>query len=150
MSQNLGNMEIKRIFLSIQSAGKNKYRLGISVKDSLNIFKCRGQSVEMHIPGLKTIKCRTTCGNPCGENGIWIKSKSDKPLRKKGYDLYDPDLSKWLREMPARKLSNSWSKKLEFSFSFNSGVIKLVFIDVHFIESLSCQKNEIIEPEKLP
>ena len=115
------------IFLSIQSAGKNKYRLGISVNDSLNIFNCRGQAVEIHIPGLKINKCSTTCGNPCGDNGSWIllNTQTGKPYRKKGYDLYNLELSNWLRELPARKSSNAWSKKLAFLFTKHSDVIKL-------------------------
>mgnify|MGYP000291548645 FL=1 len=123
------NIEINTILLSIQSAGKNNYRLGISVKDSLHIFKCRGQAVEIHIPGLKIIKCRTTCGNPCGDDGNWISinPETGKSFRKKGYDLYNLDLSNWLRELPERKSSIEWSKKLSFSFSTNPGVIKLVF-----------------------
>lgn len=133
MSQNMGNTEINTILLSIQSAGKNKYRLGISVKDSFHIFKCRGQAVEIHIPGFKIIKCRTTCGNPCGDDGNWIliNSETEKPFRKKGYDLYDVDLSNWLCELPSRKLSKEWSKKLAFSFSSISGLIELVLLDFH-------------------
>ena len=129
----MGIIAINTILLSIQSAGKNKYRLGISVKDSLDIFKCRGQAVDIHIPGFKIIKCRTTCGNPCGDDGNWISinPKTKKPFRKKGYDLYNVDLSNWLCELLTRKLSKEWSNKLTFSLSSNSGVIELVLLDFH-------------------
>jgi hypothetical protein len=108
--------KIQNIILTVQSAGKNKLRLGIGVHDSRNLFKCRGVQVTIKINGLNDINCVTTCGNPCDKNGLWIKfnPKTKKPYRKKGYDLYNAKLSKWLLGHSEIKLSKERSKRLEF------------------------------------
>lgn len=86
------------IELFVQSNGAGGFRLGISVNDSKEIFKCRGVRVQLHLPTNIIIDCKTSCGNPCDEDGSWLKlnPRSGLPIRKKGYDLNSKILSTWI------------------------------------------------------
>lgn len=110
---------MQNILLTVQSAGNNRLRLALDVHNSRTLFKCRGIKIVIKIKGLNDISCKTTCGNPCDRNGIWVQHnpKTNKPYRKKGYDLYDAELSKWLIEHPDIKLSQERSKRLEFKIA---------------------------------
>jgi hypothetical protein len=104
------------IILTMQSNGSGGMRLGISSNDSRNIFKCRKVIVLLHFPNIETIKCRTACGNPIDENGEWISinPKTQKPYRKKGFDLNKKELSKWLLSN-FKKTTKAESIKLKFN-----------------------------------
>ena len=78
---------MKNIILTAQSTGNNRLRLGIGTDDSRKIFKCRGVRVIIKIEGLNDIRCVTTCGNPCGKDGIWVSlnPNTKNPYKNKGW-----------------------------------------------------------------
>lgn len=77
------------IYLTVQSNGSGGYRLGINSCDSKEIFKKRKQCVILKLGDL-SVPCKTACGVP-----NWYKKKSDFK-GKKGYDLNNKCLSKWI------------------------------------------------------
>jgi len=110
------------IKLTVQSCGKDRFRLGINSDDSLNYFKCRGIKVIVLLSKTKKVEVKTTCGSPCDDNGIQIKGF------KKGYDLYHEEIDNWIKlkgfhDYPLRKPT-----KIHFSYTKRSnGDIVLVY-----------------------
>ena len=116
------------IILTVQSNGSGGLRLGISSNDSRNIFKYRKVIVLLHLPNIETIKCRTACGNPNDENAEWISinPKTQKPYRKKGYDLNKKELSQWLLSN-YNKTTKAESIKLKFNLEKKEDAFYLYF-----------------------
>ena len=114
------------IILTVQSCGLASYRLGINVKCSREVFKCRKVPVRIHIKGYVAIECKTACGNPCDKSDKWLIK--DKPVRKKGYDLNSKKLSKWISESGYVSVKKGKPKKLEFSLWEENSVIHLSFV----------------------
>ena len=116
------------IILTVQSNGSGGMRLGISSDDSRNIFKYRKVIVLLHMPNIETIKCRTACGNPIDNNGKWIpiNPKTQKPYRKKGFDLNKKELSKWLLSN-FKKTTKAESIKLKFNLEKKEDTFCLYF-----------------------
>lgn len=112
LTNKIANDLPNKIILTIQSAGKGLWRLGISTNDSRFIFKKRGVRVWVII-GKDKFECFTACG-PSDEMGNWIKinPNSTKSIRKKGYDLNKKAMSPILGKLA--KEINEYSKRLDF------------------------------------
>ena len=121
---------MKILYLTVQSNGKGGYRLGINKKNLKNIFKCRGKFVSIELNSSKTVKCRTACGNPCDKIGNWIliNSKSNKPYRKKGYDLNNKELSEWIKTNRFYNYDNGKPTKLKFTLIIMKDELHLKFV----------------------
>jgi hypothetical protein len=79
------------IILKVQSCGNNKYRLGISTNDSINIFQTRGFELMLFLnPDEEGFVTSTKCGPP--------NDNFDCKKCKKAYDLYDIRIHNWIIE----------------------------------------------------
>jgi hypothetical protein len=103
---------MKKIILTVQSTGKNKFRLGINLSDSRAYFKTGKTIVILKLSNDLTIESRTACGPPS----------------RQGYDLNHNDLDKWIKDNDF--ISKVYGKpiKLEFSFEKINDVIVLTFL----------------------
>lgn len=99
--------------LTVQSTGNQKFRLGISLKDSKEIFKKRGVCVNILMPELN-IYTKTTCGPPLN----------------KGFDLYKDKLSKWIIENGYNFYEKGNPTRLNFDYKQTDGVHTLKFLGV--------------------
>jgi len=130
---NVGNYWIRlivkknNITLTVQSAGSDRFRLGVSAKDSRNIFKRRRVRVVIKFHDKNEIVCSTACG-PADKNGKWTKinPKTKKPFRKKGYDLNKVELSKHLSKVVGQIKTRS--KKIDFRITKKSDGYLLTFL----------------------
>jgi len=105
---------MNKIDLTIQFQGKNKrWRLGIPVSESKNIFKKRGKSLKIKIPSFGVISTKTKCG--C------VDFSSKSTIRKKGYDLYEPAIHSWIN-------SNGWVNPQKITFVWNARKGILTFV----------------------
>lgn len=120
-------MKKNNITLTIQSAGSNRFRLGVSAKDSRNIFKRRRVRVVIKFRKKKEIECFTACG-PAGKNGKWTEEnpKTKKSFRKKGYDLNKIELSERLNKVVGQIKTRS--KKIDFQIKKLSNGYLLTFL----------------------
>lgn len=107
-----------KIILKVQPYGKviekciGNYRLGISKKDSDEIFKIRGFKVFIILDNI-AIELETTCGSP----------------NTKGFDLYNKDLDIWIKENLFCDYEKGNPTKLEFEILENhTDYIKLKFV----------------------
>ncbi len=75
------------IILTVQSCNYNKFRLGISTRDSRELFKYRGFEIKLMIEK-KSFITKTKCG-PINYDII---------RGKKCYDLYDIRIDSWIKE----------------------------------------------------
>ena len=123
-------MAFKRISLTVQSAGNERYRLGINTLDSRTLFKCRGKIVILELSKTLTIKCKTSCGALCDANGDWllVNPKTNKPYRKKGYDLYDKELNSWIVKNQFHNYKSRNPPRLSFQLTTDEESIYLKYI----------------------
>lgn len=96
------------IILKVQKSF-NKYRLEISKKDSLEIFKHRGSPVFIDLDGL-TSELKTTCGPP----------------NNKGFDLLNTTINNWIIEKKFNQYPKGKPTKLNFLYHFKN--------DIHFLK----------------
>jgi len=124
--KNVANNLPTKIILTIQSAGQGLRRLGVSACDSRCIFKKRGVRVWIIICKQK-FECYTACG-PSDGKGNWVKINpmTNKPFRKKGYDLnkkaFSHILDKWANEI------HGHSKRLDFRLKKTADGFSATFI----------------------
>ncbi|MGV4413211.1 hypothetical protein [Chryseobacterium sp. T1] len=110
---------MEQIILTVQSCEKVtekckvKYRLGISLYDSKNIFKERSLKVILILEE-KVIITKTICGPPLN----------------KGFDLYQEDLDTWIKEKKFCNYEKGKPTKLIFEILENiqETYIKLKFL----------------------
>ena len=120
---------MKTIILTAQSNGSGGWRLGINCEDSKKIYRCRKVKVRLFLTNDLFIECFTACGNPCDKNGSWIpiNPKTNRPYRKKGYDLNKKELSEWLSKNYPNKIKGR-PRKLKFEFIKEEKLFLLNFI----------------------
>src|SRR5690606_30067907 len=132
------------ILLTVQSQGNGKYRLGVNVKDSREIFKRRYRQVclileELNVRTKTTcVKTKTTCGLPDFE-----KEHIDV-RKKKGYDLSDKKINEWIQSNKFQCYNKSTPTKLEFEIIKISEEIKLKFTGnvKNMVCRCNCLKNK--------
>jgi hypothetical protein len=103
------------IILTVQSCGKDRYRLGINTKDSNGYFKKRGVLVKIMI-GSIVIQTKTKCGPP---NNLIPNKKY-----KKGFDIYDPLLNEWIRSNQFHIYMKYHPTKLQFRLDLTTYTLK--------------------------
>lgn len=104
------------VILTVQSTGtNNKFRLGINMEDSINIFKNRGKCVFIIIEK-DHFCCKTSCGPP----------------PKKSFDLYSKELSDWIIMNRFHIYTYNNPKKLLFNITETNLFLKLEFVDEIF------------------
>lgn len=100
---------MEQIKLAVQSCEKvtekckGKYRLGISISDSISIFKVRRLKVFLILDD-NVIETKTICGPPL----------------KKGFDLYHKDLDIWIKKNKFCNYEKGKPTKLIFEILENS------------------------------
>lgn len=98
-----------KIILTIQYQGtksNKKWRLGIPVKESREIFKKRGVPLKVKMPSVDIVQTRTKCG--C------IDFAKNCNRRKKGYDLYESQIHNWIESsgyINPNKITFKWDQK---------------------------------------
>lgn len=105
---------METIFLTRQDGGNGKKRFGVSLWDSLNIFKNRYVKVEIYIDETNKFPTQTTCGIPFENGKPEELNKNGVPFNKKGYDLYSKEISNWIIKNEYKFSIRSKSKILEF------------------------------------
>ena len=93
------------ITLKIHSVGNGKFRFYVKSVDSRLIFKKRKQKVIIHIGGQR-FETHTTCGPK-----DWKNLKVDS---KKGYDLYNKEISDWIIKRGYNKKVRGKCKTFDF------------------------------------
>ena len=101
------------MILTVQSTGRNSYRLGINLQDSINTFNSeRGASVNL-IVGELELQIKTTCGPPLS----------------KGFDLYSKALSIWIVQNNHNGYLPGQPTKLNFDYHMAEDVHTLTFVN---------------------
>jgi hypothetical protein len=119
----INDIDVKKIILVVQGCGSrklDKYRLGIRVKESTELFKYRGEIVSVQIPNYHTSIVKTTCGPP--------KEVEPGKKYKKGYDLYSKDISDWIIDNKFHNYKYREPTELEFYYSLLDKTHHLKFI----------------------
>jgi len=102
------------MILTVQTAVRGTYRLGISLYDSVNIFnEVRGANVNLIIEG-QNYNLRTTCG---------------PPLRQ-GFDLYSKMLSNWIINNGYNNYAFKNPTKLNFDYILDGNTHVITFVGV--------------------
>jgi hypothetical protein len=92
--------------------GLKTYRLGISLEDSLELFKEGGIKVNVKLANNNNVPTKTTCGPPL----------------KKGFDLYHANINTWITAKGFQNYKPHHPTKLEFNYAIIIGVIVLTFV----------------------
>ena len=104
-----------QMILTVQSLNKkrDRFRLGVSLSDSINIFKKRHVEVRIKLCDAIEEIITTTCGFPLP----------------KGFGLYCKELSAWIIRNEFHIYPRGKPTKLNFKYSNKNGTHKLIFIN---------------------
>jgi hypothetical protein len=101
---------MNKIVVTIQSCGgnKTKYRLGISIKDSLKI---RDRKVVIRFKiGDISFETKTTCGQ-------WYIDENGEIIFKKGFDLYSKEISDYIIKNNLHEYKKRKPNKIEIELN---------------------------------
>ena len=101
---------MNEIVLTVQPCGNGKYRFAISKKNLE--FNERGEDVRINLICC-IINIQTTCGN-----------------KKKGFDLYDKKIDKWIKDNNYNNYTSKKPTKLIFNYSKIDNIHNLQFFMV--------------------
>lgn len=109
---------MEKLILTVQSCNINKFRFGINVKDSKEIFKKRGLEISLNI-GEISFTTKTKCG----------PINFDLVKGKKSFDLYDIRIDRWIKENEFDVYNkNNFGSPKKLLFDYDLIIRQLTFI----------------------
>ena len=113
------------MILTVQSGGGDgsKWRLGIGLDDSREVFGNRGVPVKLVLSENLILNLKTSCGVLYDEEGNWVKGT-------KGYDLWHRLLSQWIVENGFHRYMRGQPTRLEFALRRLPDCLELRYMQV--------------------
>lgn len=120
------NNPLTEIKLTIQDAGKGKFRFGVSVPDSKLHFLIRGRNVKINLSKDCVVFTKTLCGVKS-----FLEPDEDYLLkRKKGYDIYSTCIDAWIKNNLLDKKINGKRKVAIFKLTKSKDWLVLTFLSI--------------------
>jgi len=104
---------MKIIILTVQSTGKNKWRLGLSTDDSITLFKHK-EMVKFELPNNIIFSCSAVCGTS----------------KKKAFDFSHGNLNQWILDNKFYCYLPYKPTKIEFALTTEMEYKTLTFLKV--------------------
>lgn len=110
-----------QILLVVQKCGSNKYRFGITTKDSVLYFKYRGVKVILKINDIEYVT-KTTCSQLVHFEDLKLKFI-------KGFDLYSDEISLLIHSQKWDKYKRGKPNQFSFQYSKIKQTVVLTFLN---------------------